>query len=91
MLERIIKLKSFPSFLEQSEEKEEESQALAVGDWVSISVEIERWNLLIYQLNDLIALKTFIDRLPVILGKETCYVKCKENDSDHVELSVLGE
>jgi hypothetical protein len=69
--------------------------ALAVGDWVSISVEIERWNLLIFQLNDLITLKTFIDRLPIILGQETRSMDCKEKSSDnnteYVELSVLGE
>lgn len=48
----------------KSVEEEERSKQLAEGDWVSVSVEMERWNLLIYQLDDLVALLCFIINLP---------------------------
>lgn len=40
-------------------------EELAAGDWISVSVEMERWNLLICQLTDLQALAGFIKRLTV--------------------------
>lgn len=70
---------------------EAESKALAVGDWVSISVEIERWNLLIFQLDDVIAIKTFINRLPLVLDCQPRIMFNKENNCGNVELSVVGK
>ena len=54
---------SFGLFLPQDEDKEADREELAAGDWISVSVEIERWNLLVCQLSDLQALTGFITRL----------------------------
>ena len=74
---------------------QEETQALAVGDWVSISVEMERWNLLIFQLGDVTAIKSFINSLPVILNQEPRQFinidKANENGGCTIDLSVVGK
>lgn len=44
----------------QSDEDEAESLELAAGDWVAVSAEVERWNLLVCQLTDLLALRCFM-------------------------------
>ncbi len=57
---------------------------MAAGDWISVSVEIERWNLLVCQLSDLQALTAFISRLTA----------ANHNNSDNSgppELSVIGK
>ncbi|XP_029189553.2 rab3 GTPase-activating protein non-catalytic subunit-like [Acropora millepora] len=54
----------------EDEEEEAEREELASGDWVSVSVEIERWNLLVCQLTDLQALARFIANLTIRTGNE---------------------
>ncbi|XP_015764723.1 PREDICTED: rab3 GTPase-activating protein non-catalytic subunit-like [Acropora digitifera] len=54
----------------EDEEEEAEREELASGDWVSVSVDIERWNLLVCQLTDLQALARFIANLTIRTGNE---------------------
>ncbi|XP_078349429.1 rab3 GTPase-activating protein non-catalytic subunit-like isoform X1 [Oculina patagonica] len=67
----------------EEEDQEADREELAAGDWISVSVEIERWNLLVCQLSDLQALTAFISRLTA----------ANHNNSDNSgppELSVIG-
>lgn len=73
----------FPS---QDEDAEADREELATGDWISISVEIERWNLLVCQLSDLQALTGFIGNLATGSSKE----KQGVNNSGSPGLSVVG-
>ena len=52
-----------------------------------MSVEIERWNLLVCQLNDLQALTAFITRLTAVNHNS----KQAVDDSGTPELSVIGK
>ena len=60
---------------------------MAAGDWISVSVEIERWNLLVCQLSDLQALTGFIGNLATTSNKE----KQAVHKSASPELSVVGK
>ncbi|PFX27196.1 Rab3 GTPase-activating protein non-catalytic subunit [Stylophora pistillata] len=63
-----------------------EREELAAGDWISVSVEIERWNLLVFQLTDLQALSGFINRL----AANSQRTKQAVDNSGSAELSVVG-
>ena len=54
----------------QSEEEEAEGLELAAGDWVAVSAEVERWNLLVCQLTDLLALRCFVPSLPSVITEQ---------------------
>ena len=60
---------------------------MAAGDWISVSVEIERWNLLVCQLNDLQTLTGFISRLTA--ANHTNNQAADTRDTP--ELSVIGK
>ena len=60
---------------------------MAAGDWIAVSVEIERWNLLVCQLNDLQALTGFIGKLATRTNKEKLKVECNGSPG----LSVIGK
>jgi len=70
----------------ESEVDEAEREELAAGDWIAVSVEIERWNLLVCQLNDLQALTGFIGKLATRTNKE----KLKVDSNGSPGLSVIG-
>ena len=70
----------------QTLEEEERSKYLTEGEWVSVSVEMERWNLLIYQLDDLVAVKCFI----IDLSRQLKDRKGKLETGSAPKLSVLG-
>lgn len=70
----------------QDEDAESDREELATGDWISVSVEIERWNLLVCQLSDLQALTGFIGNLATGSSKE----KQAVNNSGSPGLSVVG-
>ena len=74
-------------FLSQDEDTEAEREELASGDWISVSVEIERWNLLVCQLSDLQALTSFISNLATESSKE----KQAVDNSGSPGLSVVGK
>lgn len=70
----------------EDEDEEAEREELAAGDWISVSVEIERWNLLVCQLTDLQALAGFIANLATRSAIETCAA----DNSGSIGLSVVG-
>ena len=73
-------------------EEEERSKQLTEGEWVSVSVEMERWNLLIYQLDDLVALRCFISDLPRQLRDDSGKLETGKVSRDSApELSVVGK
>ena len=73
-------------------EEEERSKQLTEGEWVSVSVEMERWNLLIYQLDDLVALRCFISDLPRQLRDDSGKLETEKVSRDSApELSVVGK
>lgn len=75
-------------FISQDEDEEAEREELAAGDWISVSVEIERWNLLVCQLSDLQALTGFISRLTA--ANHTTNNQAADT-RDTPELSVIGK
>lgn len=74
-------------FVSQDEDEEAEREELAAGDWISVSVEIERWNLLVCQLSDLQVLTGFISRLTAanLTNNQAA------DNRDTPELSVIGK
>ena len=74
-------------FVSQDEDEDAEREELAAGDWISVSVEIERWNLLVCQLSDLQALTSFISRLTA--ANHTNNQAADSRDTS--ELSVIGK
>ena len=74
-------------FLLQDEGDAADREELAAGDWISVSVEMERWNSLICQLTDLQALASFIKRLTVNNQKS----KQAVDNSGSPNLSVVGK
>ena len=74
-------------FVSQDEDEDAEREELAAGDWISVSVEIERWNLLVCQLSDLQALTSFISRLTAANQTNN---QAADN-RDRPELSVIGK
>ena len=73
--------------LSQGETEENDREELAAGDWISVSVEIERWNLLVCQLSDLQALAGFIDNLATQSSKG----KQAADNNGSLRVSVVGE
>ena len=73
--------------LSQGETEENDREELAAGDWISVSVEIERWNLLVCQLSDLQALAGFIDNLATQSSKG----KQAVDNNGSLRVSVVGE
>ena len=73
-------------FVSQDEDEDAEREELAAGDWISVSVEIERWNLLVCQLSDLQVLTSFISRLTA-----ANHTNNQAADSRESELSVIGK
>ena len=73
--------------LSQGETEENDREELAAGDWISVSVEIERWNLLVCQLSDLQALAGFIDNLATQSSKG----KQAVDNNGSLGVSVVGE
>ena len=73
--------------LSQGETEENDREELAAGDWISVSVEIERWNLLVCQLSDLQALAGFIDNLATQSSKG----KQSVDNNGSLRVSVVGE
>ena len=74
-------------FVSQDEDEDAEREELAAGDWISVSVEIERWNLLVCQLSDLQALTSFISQLTAANHTNN---QAADN-KDTPELSVVGK
>ena len=74
-------------FVSQDEDEDAEREELAAGDWISVSVEIERWNLLVCQLSDLQALTSLIIRLTA--ANHTNNQAADNRDTS--ELSVIGK
>lgn len=74
-------------FVSQDEDEDAEREELAAGDWISVSVEIERWNLLVCQLSDLQAITGFISRLTAVNHTNS---QAADN-RDTPELSVVGK
>ena len=74
-------------FQSQDEAEEADREELAAGDWISVSVEIERWNLLVCQLSDLQALVGFIGSLTTANNKE----KQALDNSGSPDLSIVGK
>lgn len=74
-------------FSPQDEGDAADREELAAGDWISVSVEMERWNSLICQLTDLQALASFIKRLTVNNQKS----KQAVDNSGSPNLSVIGK
>ena len=74
-------------FLTQGEAEEADREELAAGDWISVSVEIERWNLLVCQLSDLQALTGFIGNLATGSNKG----KLAADNNGSPGLSVVGK
>ena len=74
-------------FVSQDEDEDAEREELAAGDWISVSVEMERWNLLVCQLSDLQALAGFINRLTAAYHTNN---QAADN-RDTPELSVVGK
>ena len=66
-----------------------ESLELVAGDWVSISVEMEQWNLLVCQLTDLLALSCFISTLPRGEQVQAAHER-NEQLAESLGFSVLG-
>ena len=60
---------------------------MAAGDWISVSVEIERWNLLVCQLSDLQALTGFIGNLATGSNKG----KLAADNNGSPGMSVVGK
>jgi len=73
--------------ISQDENEEAEREELAAGDWISVSVEIERWNLLVCQLSDLQALTGFISRLTAANDTNNQAADTRNTP----ELSVIGK
>ena len=84
---RTVYLKLTGWFISQDEDEEAEREELAAGDWISVSVEMERWNLLVCQLSDLQALTGFISRLTA--ASQTSNQAADRRDTP--ELSVIGK
>ncbi|KAM7446520.1 Rab3 GTPase-activating protein non-catalytic subunit [Porites harrisoni] len=70
----------------EGEIEEADREELTAGDWISVSVEIERWNLLVCQLSDLQALAGFIGNLATQNSKG----KQAGDNNGSLRVSVVG-